>query len=31
MANLLLILQEYPQGLETLRARRKELEKIPNT
>jgi hypothetical protein len=29
MANLLLILQEYPQRLETLRARRKELEKIP--
>ena len=28
MANLLLLLQEYPQGLEILRARRKELEKI---
>lgn len=28
MANLLLLLQEYPQGLETLRARRKEREKI---
>ena len=28
MANLLLILQEYPQGIETLRARRKELDKI---
>ena len=27
MANLLLLLQEYPQGLETLRARRKEREK----
>ena len=28
MANLLLILQEYPQVIETLRARRKELDKI---
>ena len=28
MANLLLILQEYPQGIETLRARRKKLDKI---
>lgn len=28
MANLLLILQEYPQGIEMLRARRKELDKI---
>lgn len=28
MANLLLLLQEYPQGLEILRARRKEREKI---
>ena len=28
MANLLLLLQEYPHGLEILRARRKELEKI---
>ena len=28
MAKLLLILQEYPQGIETLRARRKKLDKI---
>ena len=28
MANLLLILQKYPQGIETLRARRKKLDKI---
>ena len=28
MANLLLILQEYPQGIETLRTRRKKLDKI---
>ena len=28
IANLLLILQEYPQGIETLRARRKKLDKI---
>ena len=28
MANLLLLLQEYPQGLETLRAHRREREKV---